>query len=298
MKHVAGGYVIPIMLIFGGGGLLFYFLATITPVRQPMGVFWGAICLFIAGVFAMPVVQEAIGQKAKMGFSVAFAVISAFLFYGIYASIGGEIDYLAQRDVRQKKIVQNLTDIRSAQEAYCDVNGHFTNNFDTLMQFVMQPHMVQIKKLGGELNDSIGGGSYEAYQEAGFLIGLDDVDSIAQTLEIDPVEFLAMIDADKSHYKVRDTTLVSFYDLTFSPNIRREKELPPVNLDSLPFDPYSGEKFIVRVSSTDVARVKTSTIEVLEPKPFGRPGVPVKVDTLRFGSLTDAHTDGNWKTID
>ena len=297
-KHSVGGYAIPIILIFIGGGLLVYFLATIYPVPQPMGVFWGAICLLIAGAFALPMVQERISKKAKMGFSVAFAIISVLLFYGIYASIGGEIDYLEQKDARTKKIVQSLTDIRSAQKAYRDINGVYTNNFDTLVQFVKEPKMNQIKKLGGELNDSIGGGKYEAYVDAGYILSLDDIDSVAQIMELDPTEFLIMIENDKSHFKVRDTTLISFYDLKFSPDYRREKELPLVNLDSLPYDPFSGEKFIVRVSSTEVARVKTPTIEVLEPQPFRRPGVPVKLDTLRFGSLTDAHTDGNWKKFE
>lgn len=297
-KQSVGDYAIPVILIFIGGGLLIYFLATLYPVPQPMGVFWGAICLLISGAFAMPVVQEKIGQKARVGFSIAFGVISALLFWGIYSSIGGEIDYRAEKELRTKRIVQSLTDIRSAQEAYCDINGVYTNNFDSLLKFIQSPQMVQLKKLGGEFNDSVGGGTYEAYLQAGYIISLDDVDSIAALMGHDPVDFLAMIEADESTYKVRDTTLVSFYDQAFAPEVRAEKELPAVNLDSLPYDPYSGKKFIIRVSSTEVARVKTSTIEVLEPDPFKRPGVPIKLDTLRFGSLTEAHTDGNWRKLE
>jgi hypothetical protein len=36
-----------------------------------------------------------------------------------------------------------------------------------------------------------------------------------------------------------------------------------------------------------------STVLVKDPTPFGRE--KVKKDTLRFGSLTEAHTDGNWR---
>jgi hypothetical protein len=39
--------------------------------------------------------------------------------------------------------------------------------------------------------------------------------------------------------------------------------------------------------------VLQATILVKDPTPFGRE--KVKKDTLRFGSLTEAHTDGNWR---
>jgi dTDP-glucose pyrophosphorylase len=39
--------------------------------------------------------------------------------------------------------------------------------------------------------------------------------------------------------------------------------------------------------------LRVSAIKVQDPTPFGRANV--KKDTLRFGSLVEAHTDGNWR---
>ena len=46
-------------------------------------------------------------------------------------------------------------------------------------------------------------------------------------------------------------------------------------------------------SAVEVGGLWQPTIVVQDPTPFGRE--KVKKDTLRFGSLTEAHTDGNWR---
>jgi hypothetical protein len=88
---------------------------------------------------------------------------------------------------------------------------------------------------------------------------------------------------------------VSVYDQYFAEEIRRKKELPMVSLDSLPYSPYSGEKFIMKTDVIEVSGgIKQSVLEVKDPTPFGRKGV--KKDTLKFGSLVEPSTSGNWGT--
>jgi len=55
----------------------------------------------------------------------------------------------------------------------------------------------------------------------------------------------------------------------------------------------SGERFLLATDSIETGGLLLSTVLVKDPTPFGRE--KVKKDTLRFGSLTDAHTDGNWR---
>jgi hypothetical protein len=92
---------------------------------------------------------------------------------------------------------------------------------------------------------------------------------------------------------VRDTLFTTFFEENFSAEARREAKLPYVSVDSLWFNPLTGERFILKTDSVETGGVMQPTILVQDPTPFGRD--KVKKDTLRFGSLTDANTDGNWR---
>jgi hypothetical protein len=61
----------------------------------------------------------------------------------------------------------------------------------------------------------------------------------------------------------------------------------------MPFNPNTGERFKMKVGVVEVGGLWLPTILVQDPTPFGRE--KVKKDTLRFGSTTEAHTDGNWR---
>ena len=101
------------------------------------------------------------------------------------------------------------------------------------------------------------------------------------------------IAADAVSYKVRDTLYTSFFAENFADEKRVDKKLPLVNIDSLTFSPTSGERFSIDTTYVDQSGLRVSAIKVQDPTPFGRPNV--KKDTLRFGSLVEAHTDGNWR---
>jgi len=50
---------------------------------------------------------------------------------------------------------------------------------------------------------------------------------------------------------------------------------------------------LIDTTYVDQSGLRVSAIKVQDPTPFGRANV--KKDTLRFGSLDEAHTDGNWR---
>jgi hypothetical protein len=55
----------------------------------------------------------------------------------------------------------------------------------------------------------------------------------------------------------------------------------------------TGERFRIDTTFVNQSGLRVSAIKVQDPTPFGKPNV--KKDTLRFGSLDEAHTDGNWR---
>jgi len=117
--------------------------------------------------------------------------------------------------------------------------------------------------------------------------------AVAEEMGLSEEELIDLIAADSTTYKVRDVIYTTFYNENFTPEIRSAKRLPRVAIDSLWFNPLSGERFRLEIDSVESGGVLQSTILVKDPTPFGRE--KVKKDTLRFGSLTEAHTDGNWR---
>ena len=96
-----------------------------------------------------------------------------------------------------------------------------------------------------------------------------------------------------SPYKVRDTLYTNYFDENLTKEARESAKLPEFDLEALPKNALTNERFIMKTSAVEIGGVWQATILVQDPTPFGRE--KVKKDTLRFGSLTEAHTDGNWR---
>ncbi len=88
-------------------------------------------------------------------------VLQIFLFlvaiavgYLIYQSIQRPIEFEKAKKVRYDATIAKLKDIRKAEIAYKDLNGRFTGSWDTLINFVMNDSVINIRKVG-ELTDSM-----------------------------------------------------------------------------------------------------------------------------------------------
>ncbi len=89
----------------------------------------------------------------KTVFNVLLAVCAVVLVYICYASIMGPIHFEEQKDIRDKAVIARLIDIRKAQNEYRALhNQQFTNNFDTLIDFVKNQKLPFVFKQG-ELTD-------------------------------------------------------------------------------------------------------------------------------------------------
>ena len=70
-----------------------------------------------------------------------------------YRSIMDPIEFEEERDLREKQIIARLIDIKKAQLEYRSGNkGAYTDNFDTLINFIKTAKMPVVFKVG-ELND-------------------------------------------------------------------------------------------------------------------------------------------------
>ena len=89
----------------------------------------------------------------KLALNLLLVVAIVGLAFICYRSIMDPIEFDEVREARQKHIIARLIDIKNAQLEYRRANkGAYTDNFDTLINFVKTAQMPVIFK-AGELND-------------------------------------------------------------------------------------------------------------------------------------------------
>ena len=282
-------YVISILLFLGGFGFLAKYLSGDALESQPVAMLYASLAMIAVGVVAMPVVLEKLDQKVYKGLLAVGVLAAAGLAYSVFYSVDEEIQFQATQKRVNATTIQRLKDIRSAQESHLSVYGTFAETFDSLILFVQAP-VVPVEFNMGSFHDTL---PEAKSREEGYVIKREDIAAIAEEEGTTEEALFELITSDMSPYKVRDTLFTSFYAENFAPEARAAQRLPQVSLDSLPFNPYTGERFMMKTGAVEVGRVWQPTILVQDPTPFGRD--KVKKDTLRFGSLSEAHRDGNWR---
>jgi hypothetical protein len=85
---------------------------------------------------------------------IVLFIIAVVLVYFIYQSIQRPIEFKKAQDIRYEATVSKLKDIRKAELAYKDVFGTFIGSWDTLIDFVANDSVRNVRKIG-ELTDSM-----------------------------------------------------------------------------------------------------------------------------------------------
>ena len=287
--RIINGYVISIVLLLFGLGFLLKYASGDALESQPASMLYASLAMIVVGILAMPVVLDKVSQALYKVLLAVGVLAAAGLAYSVFYSVDEEMRFQATQKQVNAVTIQRLKDIRSAQESHLDVTGSFAETFDSLIRFVQAP-VVPVEFNMGSFHDTL---PEAQSREEGFVIKRAQIAAIAEEGGMTEQALLDLITDDLSPYKVRDTLYTSFYAENFTPEVRAAQRLPEVSLDSLPFNPYTGERFVMKTGAVEVGRVWQPTILVQDPTPFGRE--KVKKDTLRFGSLFEAHRDGNWR---
>ena len=282
-------YVISILLFLGGFGFLAKYLSGDALESQPVSMLLASLAMIAVGIVVMPVVLEKLDQNRYKLVLAVGALAAAGLAYSVFYSVDEEIRFQETQKRINATTIQRLKDIRAAQESHLAVYGTFAETFDSLIRFVQAP-VVPVEFNMGSFHDTL---PEAQSHEEGYVIKRTQIAAIAEEADMTEQELFDLITSDLSPYKVRDTLYTSFFAENFAPEVRASQRLPRVSLDSLAFNPYTGERFMMKTGAVEVGRVWQPTILVQDPTPFGRE--KVKKDTLRFGSLMEAHRDGNWR---
>ena len=282
-------YVVSILLFIAGMGFLGKYLSGDALESQPTAMLISSIALIAVAALASPYVLSRLQASHYRIMMIAGTVVAVWLGYEVFYSVDEEIQFRELKTQVDAETIQALKDIRDAQEAHQQIYGVFCDDFDSLQRFIYEPVMPVSFNMGS-FNDTL---PESKSAEMGLILTRAELPAVAEEMGLSEDELIDLIAADSSTYKVRDVIYTTFYNENFTPEIRSAKRLPRIAIDSLWFNPLSGERFRLEIDSVESGGVLQSTILVKDPTPFGRE--KVKKDTLRFGSLTEAHTDGNWR---
>ena len=282
-------YVVSILLLFAGMGFLGKYLSGDALESQPTAMLISSLALIAVAALATPYVLSRLQASHYRIMMIAGTVVAVWLGYEVFYSVDEEIQFRELKTQVDAETIQALKDIRDAQEAHQQIYGVFCDDFDSLQRFIYEP-VVPVSFNMGSFNDTL---PESKSAELGLILTRAELPAVAEEMGLSEEGLIDLIAADSSTYKVRDVIYTTFYNENFTPEIRIAKRLPRVAIDSLWFNSLSGERFRLEVDSVESGGVLQSTILVKDPTPFGRE--KVKKDTLRFGSLTEAHTDGNWR---
>lgn len=256
---------------------------------QPLAMLFAGIALLFVAVVALPQVLTKLDAKKYKGVMYLGVVAALGLGYAVVNSVAEEIEFQETKQRVKSKTIQQLKDIREIQLAHKAVNGTYAPDFDSLKKFVFAD-VLPVTFNMGSFHDTL---PEDVSVEKGFVIKRADFDSVATENGMTADELQKLIEEDNSPYKVRDTLYTNFFDENLTAEARVSQKLPSFDLEAMPFNPRTGERFYMNISAVEVGGLWQPTILVQDPTPFGRE--KVKKDTLRFGSKTDAHTDGNWR---
>jgi len=127
-------------------GLIFLIIALRTGQNSLYLI--GSITILVMAVLAFLFVQGYISRKIQLVLSFVFLIGAGALANAVYSSVNDVIKFEKQKKAVDKLVIQRLKDIRTAELAYRDAHGVYTNNLDTLQDFIKNGLIAEVKKIG------------------------------------------------------------------------------------------------------------------------------------------------------
>lgn len=197
-------------------------------------------------------------KTTKIIVQVVLWIVIIVLAILIFRSITDPLKFQNEFKHRQTAVIEKLKNIRSAEQMFLQINNRYTANWDSLADFI-DNGKIPIIKLTADPNDT----TFTVFfrDTVGYKIVKDSIFK------------------DISNFNSKELKYIPYSDITGTPK----------------------DTFFMRVDKINKGNVWVNTIEVSAPyKSFmkdydlDRYGVDPE-GVLKFGSITEPITDGNWE---
>jgi len=203
-------------------------------------------------------------MKAKQ-IALILIPLNIILAYFVYNSINSEVEFQQVAKVRVAENVQKLKDLRQVQIAYKKVNNTYSNNFESLIDFLENDSMAIVKAIG-ETPDSL---------------------TDAQALE------LGIISRDTAYVLAKETVFDEAY-------LSSRNEKFPLDLSALTNVPHSDQNYSVDAGMVEKGKVVVQVFEISTTYGAVFTGLDAENKSfelgnlLKVGSMDEASLNGNW----
>ena len=208
----------------------------------------------------------------KIALQTILWILAIFFSYKIYDSINGPINFNKTKNERYAIVINKLKLIRKAQIAHKDVNGIYSENFDSLVKFIDNGIFTLVEK-----RDS----SYMEYDRT------YRIDMLREVVVIDTLGFVPVKDSlfkNTDVYKSFANVPVDGIDAKFE-----------INSNIIDKNGYKVPVFEVKVAKDVILHDQDKDLLKLENETVSVDGV--NGPAIILGSLTEVNTNGNWPTI-
>lgn len=250
------------------------------------------VFLLLAGLVALFFLLTNKIAKLALIIGGIMGIAALFLYLNIWKEVKSTKDNREMDQKMDELIKQNMTDIKTAQIAFKEVNGVYANNIETLKDFIENGKIKFVVKTGGVPNDRLTAG------ERAIIYGPGD----RRALDYNMTEAEALILAKSANPRAalkafaRDTIVKSFYTETFASTSylsrRNKMGFPDFNVDSLFYVPNTKQKINLTVKDSveyQGAKIQTIVVETYR--------ITIdKGDTLfyKFGDLSSPALTSSW----
>jgi len=203
-------------------------------------------------------------MKAKQ-IALILIPLNIILAYFVYNSINSEVEFQQVAKVRIAENVQKLKDLRQVQIAYKKVNNTYSNNFESLIDFLENDSMAIVKAIG-ETPDTL---------------------TDAQALE------LGIISRDTAYVLAKETVFDDAYLTSRNENF-------PLDLSALTTVPHSDKNYSVDAGMVEKGKVVVQVFEISTTYGAVFKGLDAENKSfelgnlLKVGSMDEASLNGNW----
>ena len=208
----------------------------------------------------------------KIALQAILWILAVFFSYKIYDSINGPINFNKTKNERYALVINKLKLIRKAQIAHKDVNGIYSENFDSLVKFIDNGIFTLVEK-----RDS----SYMEYDRT------YRIDMLREVVVVDTLGFVPVKDSlfkNNDVYKSFANVPVDGIDAKFE-----------INSNIIDKNGYKVPVFEVKVAKDVILHDQDKDLLKLENETVSVDGV--NGPAIILGSLTEVNTNGNWPTI-
>ena len=203
-------------------------------------------------------------MKAKQ-IALILIPLNIILAYFVYNSINSEVEFQQVAKVRIAENVQKLKDLRQVQIAYKKVNNNYSNNFESLIDFLENDSMAIVKAIG------------------------ETPDTLTDVQALD----LGIISRDTSYVLAKETV----FDETYLSSRNAQFSL---DLSALTNVPHSDQNYSVDAGMVEKGKVVVQVFEISTTYAAVFSGLDAENKSfelgnlLKVGSMDEASLNGNW----